>query len=505
MNPIAGVKRIFSVTTVVIALAYISLYLLQMADFADDPGVGWHLKTGELVWNSRTIPKVDPFLALERRVWIADQWLSDLVLFAGYRTGGWGLLYATLAGVWLVTFFGILFRAVRIEVGSVLAGLVAVLLAFKCAQVHFILRPVVFSIFCFTCAYVTTRNLSRRESVSARALVVPGGFLVGLFALWSNLHPAFVLGLVLVLVIPVARMLAGKRRRFELVSLAVLALLCVLSTCLNPYGIGLHESIIALGRSSYFLSLNSEWLPPRLDSFEGAALVAFVTLPVIVFLVSPVFRRSVGWFDVLATGFLAFEAFGSVRFIPFAAIAGAFPMAAALRSLAQAGEGVSALRLSARCVRRVEQRERSSSNGEIAAYCCAVVGILFYGLMPLPETLGPQTARYPREIVNALRADGPEGVVLASPDWGGFITANLYPAFKAVIDDRNALIGEELYQQYFQSLESADILSALVNRFHVTHLVIPRKSPVGEALASERRWVILLDDGKNLVVRVVRQ
>jgi hypothetical protein len=125
--------------------------------------------------------------------------------------------------------------------------------------------------------------------------------------------------------------------------------------------------------------------------------------------------------------------------------------------------------------------------------------------MPLPETLGPQTARYPREIVNALRADGPEGVVLASPDWGGFITANLYPAFKAVIDDRNALIGEELYQQYFQSLESADILSALVNRFHVTHLVIPRKSPVGEALASERRWVILLDDGKNLVVRVVRQ
>lgn len=494
-----------SVTTVVIVLAYISLYLLQMADFADDPGVGWHLKTGELVWNSRTIPRVDPFLASERRVWIADQWLSDLLLFAGYRRGGWELLYVTLAGVWLVTFFGILFRAVRIELGSVLASLVAVLLAFKCAQVHFILRPVVFSILCFTCAYVTIRDISRRESVSARALVVPGGFLVALFALWSNLHPAFVLGLVLVLMIPIARMLAGRWCRSELVNCVVLALLCVLGTCLNPYGIGLHESIIALGRSSYFLSLNSEWLPPRLDSFEGVTLVAFVTLPVLAFLVSPVFRRSVGWFDLFAMGFLAFEAFGSVRFIPFAAIAGVFPMAAALRSLAQAGGGISALRLSARCVRRVEQGERCSFNGEITACCCAVVGILFCGLMPLPPKLGPQEVRYPRAIVEILRSDAAEGVVLASPDWGGFITASLYPAFKALIDDRNTLIGEELYQQYFQSLRSHEVLSALVSRFHVTHLVIPRHSPVGEALASERRSVILLDDGKHLVVRVERQ
>jgi hypothetical protein len=496
--------RIFSVTTVVIVVAYLSLYLLQMANFADDPGVGWHLKTGEFVWNSSTVPRADPFLASERGTWIADQWLSDLLLFAGYRTGGWGILYVTLAGIWLVTFFGILFRSVRTEAGSVLASVVAVLLAFKCAQVHFILRPVVFSIFCFACVFVTARGLSRRECVSARSLVLPGGFLIALFALWSNLHPAFVLGLVVVLAVPFARILDGKSARAELVSLAVLALLCVLATCLNPYGTELHESIIALGRSSYLLSLNSEWLPPRLSSFEGATLVTFVILPVLAFLVSSPFRRDVGWFDILSTGFLAFEAFGSVRFLPFAAIAGAFPLAIALRSLAEAGGGISVLRLTRRCVQRMEQHERFSSKGEITAYCCAVAGIAFYGFMPLPEKLGPQESRYPRAIVDVLRSDSSEGVILASPDWGGFITANLHPAFKAVIDDRNTLVGEDLYRQYFQSLDSLEDLSALVNRFHVTHLIIPRKSLVGEALASGRRWAILLDDGKSLVVRIVR-
>ncbi len=505
MNRLAGVTRLFSVTTVVIVVAYLSLYLLQMANFADDPGVGWHLKTGEFVWSSGTPPRVDPFLATERRTWIADQWLSDLVFFVGYRVGGWGLLYKMLAGVWLVTFFGILFRAVRIQVGSVLASLVTVLLAFKCAQVHFILRPVVFSVLCFASAFVVAREFSRRESVPARVMVVPGGFLVGLFALWSNVHPAFVLGLMIVLTIPIARMLDGKRRRDEFLSFTILALLCVLGSCLNPYGMVLHESIVALGRSSYFLSLNSEWLPPNLESFEGIMLVTFVTVPIVALLVSPAFRGRIGWFDLLSSGFLAFQAFGSVRFLPFAAIACAFPFAIALRSLAEEVGGVAVMRLSARCVRSLEQREKQSFKGEITACCCAVLGLVFSNLMPLPERLGPQEARYPRAIAEVLRSDAPEGVVLASPDWGGFLTANLYPAFKAVIDDRNTLIGEQLYREYFQSLESFEALSALVERFHVTHLIIPRKSPVGEALASETRWAILLDDGKSLVVRVVRQ
>ncbi len=491
-------------TTVVIVVAYLSLYLLQMANFADDPGVGWHLKTGELVWNSGTVPREDPFLASERRVWIADQWLSDLVLFVGYHVGSWAALYVTLVGIWIVTFFGILFRAVRAEVGSVLASLIAALLAFKAAQVHFILRPVVFSIFCFVCAFVTARALSRREVVHPRALIAPGCFLVALFVLWSNIHPAFVLGLVVVLAIPVARILDGRRSSAELVSFAVLALLCVVGTCLNPYGTALHESVIALGRSVYFLSLNKEWLPPQLLSFEGGMLVTFVTVPGIAFLISSAFRRSIGWFDILLTGFFVFEAFASVRFLPFAAVAGAFPLAAALRSLAEAGRGVSVLRLSARCVRGLERYESVNSPGEIAAYCCAVAGLVFCGFMPLPKQLGPQEARYPRAVVDALRSDAGQGVVLASPDWGGFVTGNLYPAFKAVIDDRNTLIGEALYQEYFQSLDSPEALSALVNRFHVTHLIIPRKTPVGETLASDRRWAILLDDGTSVVARVVR-
>jgi hypothetical protein len=277
---------------------------------------------------------------------------------------------------------------------------------------------------------------------------------------------------------------------------------CSLVTCINPYGTDLHKSIVWLGQSGYFMSLNSEWLPPNVWSFEGIVLAGFVVLPGLAALMSSSFRRRIGWFDLLATGCLAFMAFRSVRFIPFAVIAGAFPFAEALVSLTVLKK-IPGLGLSAACLRALEQREMKRSHGELAAFLCGLIGILGVKGMLLPNLLGPQPTRYPPSLIEAIRADSPNGVVLASPDLGGFITANLYPSFRAVIDDRNTLIGEELYRQYFQSLESVETLRHLTGRFRVTHVVLPKSSSVGQEMASGRRWPILLDDGKSLVVRVM--
>ncbi len=500
----ASPTRFFSLASLVTVLAYFSLYLLQMQRFADDPGVGWHLETGRWIRQNGEIPRVDPFLASERRSWVADQWLSDLVLSKLYDAGGWTLLYVSFAGVWILTFFAVLFPAIRAHVGSALAALVAALFAFKAAQVHFILRPIVLSIGCFAGVFVIARGFGRRSLYPSGTRVLRGVSLAALFALWSNLHPAFVLGLLVVLLLPLARFLDGERRVSELVGLCALAVSCVLATLVNPYGLALHESIVSLGQSAYFMRLNSEWLPPSRGSFEGELLIVLVGALTVATIVSPSFRRGVGWFDILATGLLTFGAFRSVRFIPFAVIAGAFPLAVALGCL----EGIRTLpvfRLSGRLIGALERWTVGRPSAGVAAVLCAVVGILGGGLMPLPQRLGPRIAQYPPEVSEAIRADAREGVVLASPDFGGFITATLYPSFRAVIDDRNTLIGEDLYRQYFASLDSPHALSALLQRFEVTHLILPRDSTVGKELASERRWPILLDDGKSLVVRVVRQ
>jgi hypothetical protein len=172
--------------------------------------------------------------------------------------------------------------------------------------------------------------------------------------------------------------------------------------------------------------------------------------------------------------------------------------------MAQSVVGIRWLGVTVRYIRALENYEGKSSTAGIFACVCALVGVFCYRIMPLPEQLGPQEASYPRAILESIRTDAPGGVILASPDFGGFITANLYPAFKAVIDDRNTLIGEQLYRDFFQSLKSPETLSVLVNRFQVTHLIIPRNSPTGANLASSPNWPVLLDDGRIIVVKVAR-
>ena len=104
-----GGRVIFGLQDFLVLLGAITLVVLQLDNFADDPGVGWHLRAGEFIAVYRQIPDYDPFLFSETpRRWISDQWFSDLVFYVLKDAGGWPLLYGTLICLYLLTYFGIL-------------------------------------------------------------------------------------------------------------------------------------------------------------------------------------------------------------------------------------------------------------------------------------------------------------------------------------------------------------------------------------------------------------
>ena len=85
---------------------------------------------------------------------------------------------------------------------------------------------------------------------------------------------------------------------------------------------------------------------------------------------------------------------------------------------------------------------------------------------------------------------------------GGFLTASLYPDFRAVIDDRNTLIGAELYRRFFRSMESLQELQSIITTFGVTHLILEKdRAVMREAIESEV-CTILLESEQWSVCRV---
>src|SRR5258708_19997324 len=44
-----------------------------------DAGIGWHIRTGQLILATHAVPRVDPFSILSGHPWFAWDWLYDVI------------------------------------------------------------------------------------------------------------------------------------------------------------------------------------------------------------------------------------------------------------------------------------------------------------------------------------------------------------------------------------------------------------------------------------------
>ncbi len=65
--------------------ALILVTVLTARERFDDPDMWWHLKVGEIVWNTHTIPRTDIFSwTTNNHAWLPHEWLAQLFIYAAY-------------------------------------------------------------------------------------------------------------------------------------------------------------------------------------------------------------------------------------------------------------------------------------------------------------------------------------------------------------------------------------------------------------------------------------
>lgn len=507
----------------VLVAAY-SLLCVQSGNFADDPGVGWHLKNGQVIAETWRVPRFDTFLSSAApRVWISDQWLSDLLFYFLYETASWQLLYATIFSLFIITFFVLLYRLSASRTTSFLAASIATLLAFKLSQIHYILRPVTFSIVAFAVLWTVLLQINSTPS-SVGEKTVSGislkHFLLMpfLFLLWSNLHPAFVLGLFVLIVysggILVQLIYAPEccaKDVFRLVRpYLLLTVLCCLATIFNPYGTDLHRSIFLLGSSSYFMRLNTEWLPLSLDEYSGRLfLVMVVVIANAVF-----FCRGSGrwrWFELLLIAVFAIKSCYAARFLPFFAIISAPVLADSLCLIGRS-------RLLARipgflriavAFERFEKMEADSGRGKLLVSALMVLVFLSVfvrgDLFLYRGPYGPNSEKYPYKAVEfILNEVSGDVVVSATPNWGGFLTWQGQGKIKPVIDDRNILLGEDAYKAYFAAMCVGGSWERYIRANRVDFLMIESfREKFVASLRNSGQFEIMYQDKVAILLRVI--
>ena len=221
-----------------------------------DSDAGWHIRTGEAILRTGTLPRTDPYSFTQGgKPWFAWEWLSDVAVGRIHQSlglKGVALFYAAAiaAGVWLW------FRLHWALGGNFLIACAMAPLLLSTCSIHWLARPHVLSwIFLLLAIFPRKPNL----------------IVVGLVtALWANVHASFFLA-------PVIALVFALEDRWYLKAAAVAAV----APLLNPYGPQLYVHVYRYLTDSDLLARIAEFQSFDFHSAGAAQIIATVILGVI--------------------------------------------------------------------------------------------------------------------------------------------------------------------------------------------------------------------------------
>lgn len=484
-------------------IAFTSLVLVQLVDFPNDPGVGWHLGVGQYIGENWSVPNTDPFLASEfPRPWIADQWLGSFFLFACKAIGDWTFLYLVMIFIYVAVFLWVLKDSLYRVSGSHVAAAIAAVMAFKIGQIHFLLRPVMLSFLFFALTTGCAFQSYSRGSISKPVF----GVLLAVFLIWANVHPSFVLGFAILGALLFSFVYESRYRQETLLQVGAIFMV----TLLNPYGYHLHASILSLWMSGFAMRFYSEWQPPDFGGFEGTLFMFPLAIVLITALASKEFRERWSCFSLIVIAAFTYKAGTSVRFFPFYGIVIAIPITWALIDLGKLDifDSSRVFKRLKKAFQWIEEREGRSYRGAFAGV--ASVGVLLGvavstgQILGFNAPLGPSSEKYPYRAVDALRElsrDVDKIVIANELAWGGFIPWYGGAKMKPLIDDRTGLLGEDAYNDYLGSFTKGGDWRGYLARHKTDYLFIKGSSHIAKEIQEDIPEAIMFRDGLAIIVR----
>jgi len=470
-----------------------------------DAGIGWHIRTGQLILATHAIPRVDSFSStVAGRPWFAWEWLYDLVVGQLEATLGLnGVVWLTaivIAAVFAWTFHLLIARGTNFFL-----ALALVLLAMSASTIHFLTRPHVVS-WLFTPVWFWILDSSERDFFE-----VQGGksrrwvwALPLLMLVWVNMHGGFLVGFVLLGIFLLGaawswfqtkegrieellqKIAAGKRVR----RLTWVGLLSVAASLVNPYGWKLYAHV------SYYLS--NGFLMDHIDEFQspnfhGVAQRCFLVLLLISVVVLAARGRRLRVSEGLTVLFAVYAALYASRNIPVSSILLAMVV----------GPLVPALGLDRGFFQRMSAVEVGQRGhvwtilAIVVTFSIAANGGRAGSSLLMDAHFGPK--RLPVEAVNYLEKFEVKGPILGPDYWGGYLIYRLYPKTRVVVDDRHDLYGEQFFKSYLKMVHGERGWEEFIETHETSCVLLPRDGAPANLLAATGGWKQVYSDDVAII------
>jgi hypothetical protein len=471
--------RVFSFP-MMLACLLVVLAVLTVRSRFDDPDMWWHLKMGEIIWTTHTIPNIDRFsYTTGHHAYIAHEWLSQLFIYSAYRFGGYpGLMLwlCIMASALLIAGFGLCWLYSQNAKVSFLGALAIWLFS----TIGLAIRPqmVGYLLLIFELLLI---HLGRTRD--------PRWFLClpAMFAIWVNSHGSFFLGLIVAVVILFssffnfqAGLLAATR--WDSRSRRILALAVVLSISalfLNPIGAKqILYPINTLLHQPVGLSEVQEWQPLQ---FSNSRSFAFLGTIGCIFLIIIVRRTELFWHEFLVLALGVWLAASHIRML---FVFGILVAPVLSRLLSTAWDGYD------------PEQDRPGANAVFIAASLLTVFLAF----PRQRMLARQVnAQSPVKAVEFMKANHISGRMLNEYVYGGYLiwASPEHPVFvdgRADVFEATGVLGEFANWAKLQSNPNE-----LLTKYGIDFCLLTRQSSMVRVL-SLLHWTVVYSDNNSVIV-----
>lgn len=510
-------------------LSLLAVVFLVYTNKADDLDLWWHLKAGEYIYKTHSIPDKDNFaytteipetlrdlgrsevlpeeLPSEFGHWHANlthSWLGQTIFYVTYLGGGIKAI-GLLKSVILVLAFIVLYFTMRKRGAGHVASFLTLSLVAHIARDFSYSRPQVFSFFLFVCILYLLFDYRRGGN---RIYLLPAVML-----LWANLHAGFVLGAGVIILFISGECLSyvlcryGKLKSLATIpsrrvpTLILIGLSSLIASLVNPNGYKVF--LLPLGlQHSLFVSFIEEYTRPMLYEYHSYWFMFLLVG------ISILFRlKRLDLSEVFLAIVLMASSFSTLRVIVFFALGSSVFLAQSLTDMGRWLEARTPVNKFLEHLNTLAPATKRLSNMLLAAASV----VLLFKISTSGRVLAFETSeyRYPTDAFQFIQRGRFPGQLFNLYDWGGYLIWSL-PNHKVFVDGR--CLSETTLFHYKQILNAAKgkgeekplwkrLLAAYDVQLILTKALDGGGNPIAlvNELFFDPGWNLIYQDGKSMI------
>jgi hypothetical protein len=476
---IGFLQRVFSFPVMLAGLLVVLAVLTVRSRF-DDPDMWWHLKTGQIIWTSHTIPTTDVFsYTTNHHDYIAHEWLSQLLIYAAYRFGGYpGLMLWMCFFTSAVLIAGYCLCSLYSENAKV--AFLGAMTIWLFGTIGFAVRPQMVGYLLFVVELLLL-HLGRTRNPRWFLAMPP------LFAIWVNCHGSFFLGLIVAGAFLFSSLFDFQRgllasphwdpNRRRMLALALV--LSLAAMFVNPIGVKqILYPLDAMVHQPLGLSQVTEWQPLNLGDSRG---LLFLGVLACIFLLVIVRRTELLWHELLLLAAGAWLAASHQRMLFVFGILAAPVLS---RLLSTSWEGYN------------PEQDRPLPNAVLLAASLLVALWAFPHRQALAKQVEEQS---PVKAVEFIKTHHLSGRMLNEYVYGGYLiwAAPEHPVFvdgRADVFEQTGVLAEFARWATLQSDPKQ-----LLDKYKIDFCLLARSSPMVVVLPLLHDWTTVYSDDNSII------